>query len=414
MARGRGAIAPPSPAMAEHAPPSAVDNAFRIAALARTTALDAPSDPVLDALSRAAAEAVDAPTAMVSLVTAERQAFVGATGLPAVLGGARETPISHSLCARVVAGHGPLLDRRRARGRGAARPPRGRGARRRRVPRRAARRQARRGVRRRVRDRLVAALLVVRRRPRSWSASQPTPRPSSTGAARPSRPSAAPARTRCRRSCCHGDRRRRAADRRARPRRAPAPVRAAGDDRVGAARRRAPGGCATARHPTCRRPTRRWSTASRSGRGWGRAAPPRTSARRSSSRTSRPIRCGRAARSTRSRTACAPAGRCRSWRPTAGCSRPSRCTTRRRRDRTRPTGRCSSTRASSRPSPSSRRWARDRLRTSEARHRAMVETIVDGVDHGRRARARSSPSTRRSSGCSATAPASCWASRSRS
>ncbi len=95
--------------MQEPASPSAVDNAFRVAALARTTALDAPSDPVLDALSRAAARAVDAPTAMVSLVSAERQAFAGATGLPATLVETRGTPISQSLCARVVDSHEPLL-----------------------------------------------------------------------------------------------------------------------------------------------------------------------------------------------------------------------------------------------------------------------------------------------------------------
>ena len=314
---------------------------------------------------------------MVSLVTAERQAFVGATGLPAVLGGARETPISHSLCARVVAAHGPLLiDDARAdavlRDHPAVEehgvvaylgvPLVGKGG------------------------EAYGAVCAIDSAPRSWSC----------GDVRELERVAADAASEL-------DRRRAAEQ----------ALRRASAYQVQAELLSAIAGGApltavldlVVRRLQYERPDMIASVLLVDGAGRLRhGSAPDLPAAYSSLVDGIEIgprvgSCGTAAhlgetvivedvetdplwegcKETRSHTACAPAGRCRSWTPTAGCSRPSPCTTRRRHDRTRPTGRCSSTRASSTTIAVEQTWARDRLRTSEARHRAMVETIVDGV-----------------------------------
>lgn len=61
--------------------------------------------PSLDRLTRLARRAVGVPAAMVSLVDADRQVFVSASG-PA---GARESPLSHAFCRAVVDADAPLV-----------------------------------------------------------------------------------------------------------------------------------------------------------------------------------------------------------------------------------------------------------------------------------------------------------------
>ena len=84
-------------------------DAARLAALAATGVLDAPSDPALDRVARLAARVLGAPTALVSLVDANRQVFGGCTGLAEPWATTRETPLSHSFCQHVVTTQAPLL-----------------------------------------------------------------------------------------------------------------------------------------------------------------------------------------------------------------------------------------------------------------------------------------------------------------
>ncbi len=74
----------------------------RLAALADTGLADTPPEEAFDRLTRLAARLLDAPTACLSLVDGHRQFFKSVHGAPAALAGVRETPLSHSICARVV------------------------------------------------------------------------------------------------------------------------------------------------------------------------------------------------------------------------------------------------------------------------------------------------------------------------
>ncbi|HEY0780663.1 MAG TPA: PAS domain S-box protein [Gemmatirosa sp.] len=90
-------------------PPSPLLNANRLGALYATGVLDAPVDAALDRVARLAARVLGAPTALVSLVDAERQVFGGCTGLAEPWATARETPLSHSFCQHVVTRAEPLV-----------------------------------------------------------------------------------------------------------------------------------------------------------------------------------------------------------------------------------------------------------------------------------------------------------------
>jgi len=81
----------------------------RLAALADTGLPDSGPEEIFDRLTRLAAHLLGAPTALLSLVDDRRQYFKSAAGLPAELAGVRETPLSHSICAHVVAGGAPLI-----------------------------------------------------------------------------------------------------------------------------------------------------------------------------------------------------------------------------------------------------------------------------------------------------------------
>ncbi|HEY0949349.1 GAF domain-containing SpoIIE family protein phosphatase [Nocardioides sp.] len=67
------------------------------------------ADPSFDRYARMVCRTLGAPIALVSLVDGDRQVFPGAWGLPPELDAARETPLSHSLCAHVVADGAPLV-----------------------------------------------------------------------------------------------------------------------------------------------------------------------------------------------------------------------------------------------------------------------------------------------------------------
>jgi serine phosphatase RsbU (regulator of sigma subunit) len=79
------------------------DDAQRLAALRSTGLLDAVPSASFDRLTRLASELLGVPVALVSFVDAERQFFASCVGLPPDVTAARETPLSHSFCAHVVA-----------------------------------------------------------------------------------------------------------------------------------------------------------------------------------------------------------------------------------------------------------------------------------------------------------------------
>jgi DNA-binding response OmpR family regulator len=70
--------------------------------LKRSQLLDSPRNEWLDRLTTLAAKLLRVPTALVSVVDAERQFFKSQTGLPEPFATTRETPLSHSFCQWVV------------------------------------------------------------------------------------------------------------------------------------------------------------------------------------------------------------------------------------------------------------------------------------------------------------------------
>jgi GAF domain-containing protein len=89
--------------------PSAVTDPDRLAALRRLVLIDSPPNPTFDRLTVLAAQLLEAPAALLTLVDADRQFFVSACGLPEPLLAARETALEYSICQHAVAAHRPLI-----------------------------------------------------------------------------------------------------------------------------------------------------------------------------------------------------------------------------------------------------------------------------------------------------------------
>lgn len=87
---------------------AAVADPDRLRALQATGLLDAPRDEAFDRTVRLARRLVGAPVALLSLVDADRQFFLGEEGLAEPTRSARETPLSQSFCQHVVLREGPL------------------------------------------------------------------------------------------------------------------------------------------------------------------------------------------------------------------------------------------------------------------------------------------------------------------
>jgi GAF domain-containing protein len=81
----------------------------RVAALQATGLLDSDVDPAFDRHARLAAQVLNAPVALVSLVDADRQFFKSCLGVPEPWASQRETPLSHSFCQHAVARREPLV-----------------------------------------------------------------------------------------------------------------------------------------------------------------------------------------------------------------------------------------------------------------------------------------------------------------
>lgn len=76
----------------------------RVEALRACSILDTAPHPTFDSLTRAAALALRAPIALISLVDADRQWFKSVMGLPI-----RETPRSISFCNHTIQGFEPMI-----------------------------------------------------------------------------------------------------------------------------------------------------------------------------------------------------------------------------------------------------------------------------------------------------------------
>jgi PAS domain S-box-containing protein len=83
-------------------------NRTRLQVLQATGLLEATNVPLLDRVTRLAARWLQAPVAMVSLITADRQVVVSAAG-PADPWQAQHSPLSQSLCKQIVATGTPLI-----------------------------------------------------------------------------------------------------------------------------------------------------------------------------------------------------------------------------------------------------------------------------------------------------------------
>ena len=81
----------------------------RLAALRGTGQLDSPPDPGFDRHVRLAAEVLNAPVALVSLIDEDRQFLKSCIGVEEPWASRRETPLSHSFCQHTVAQGEPLV-----------------------------------------------------------------------------------------------------------------------------------------------------------------------------------------------------------------------------------------------------------------------------------------------------------------
>jgi PAS domain S-box-containing protein len=81
----------------------------RLAALQQTNLLDTAAEEAFDRLARLAARLLGAPIALVTLVDADRLFLKACLGLPEPWASARQLPLSHSLCQRLLDTGQPLM-----------------------------------------------------------------------------------------------------------------------------------------------------------------------------------------------------------------------------------------------------------------------------------------------------------------
>jgi hypothetical protein len=105
---GATASARPEPHVPAHVT-SVVQDLGRLRSLRQTGLLDSARQEPFDRYARIAAEALNAPVALVSLVDENRQFFKSCLGLPEPWASRRETPLSHSFCQHVVAAREPIV-----------------------------------------------------------------------------------------------------------------------------------------------------------------------------------------------------------------------------------------------------------------------------------------------------------------
>jgi GAF domain-containing protein len=101
-----------SGAFAETTMPStsaAITDPDRLRSLYATGLLDSPPEEVYDRITRAAAAALDAPCAAVSLIDVNRQFYKSTFGMGGTSPEERQTPLARSVCQYAVANGAPLI-----------------------------------------------------------------------------------------------------------------------------------------------------------------------------------------------------------------------------------------------------------------------------------------------------------------
>jgi hypothetical protein len=88
---------------------AAVNNPDRLRSLNATGLWDSPPEAIYDRITRAAADALDAPVALVSLVGADKQFFKSSAGMEINSASERQTPLNRSVCQYAVANGAPLV-----------------------------------------------------------------------------------------------------------------------------------------------------------------------------------------------------------------------------------------------------------------------------------------------------------------
>lgn len=88
---------------------AAVHDPARLRALYSTGLLDSPPEEGYDRITRAAADALDAPYAAVSLIDTDRQFFKSTSGMTGLAAEERQTPLEESVCQYAVANGAPLV-----------------------------------------------------------------------------------------------------------------------------------------------------------------------------------------------------------------------------------------------------------------------------------------------------------------
>jgi len=86
-----------------------INDPDRLRALHDTGLLDSPPEAVYDRITRAAADALDAPFSAVSLIDVDRQYFLSDVGIGGTRPEERQTPLDRSVCQYAVANGTPLV-----------------------------------------------------------------------------------------------------------------------------------------------------------------------------------------------------------------------------------------------------------------------------------------------------------------
>jgi GAF domain-containing protein len=86
-----------------------ISDPARLQSLYATGLLDSPPEEIYDRITRAAAAALDAPAASLTLIDVDRQFFKSTVGMKIESAQDRQTPLSRSVCQYAVANGAPLI-----------------------------------------------------------------------------------------------------------------------------------------------------------------------------------------------------------------------------------------------------------------------------------------------------------------
>lgn len=90
-------------------PSTVITNPDRLGALRRLLLLDTPANPTFDRLTQLAAQLLEAPIALLTLIDTDRQFLLSAVGLPEPFCSDRQTSLDYSICQHAVVSGRPLI-----------------------------------------------------------------------------------------------------------------------------------------------------------------------------------------------------------------------------------------------------------------------------------------------------------------